>query len=418
MNSILKRALNKISDPQILIYIAFASVFLHYIITSAVIIVLGAYLLFKKDSAQKIFSFSGKGFYIAFTVYSLLVALYHKNYIGAICACAFFLIIAISYYTRSVITEKTFEGCLDICCFAAIPLAVGAVIEKMLIFPTDTSTQLTPLSWFIGSEYRCSLWFFNPNYFCSLLATIIIICAFKVTSHKKGVAIYYICAAFAAGAMYLGGSLFAIVEVFVGLCILLVLKRKHLMLAMFLLAVGISIVMIFFLPNILPRLSESTHTTDLRVIIWDEAMGFIKENPLFGKGFLTFYHEHLADPLNIYKTTHAHNFALESLLSFGVIGSVLILLLVWSYFRKITECKELLRTNCATTLILTLSAAVLIHMTTDMTPIWMQTALLYMLVFGGLGIDEKALKKRILACAQNKGKSDKISENKSSPEKE
>ena len=89
---------------------------------------------------------------------------------------------------------------------------------------------------------------------------------------------------------------------------------------------------------------------------------------------------------------------------------VLILMLLWSYYHKVSECKELLRNNCSATLILTLSATVLIHMTTDMTIIWMQTALLYLLIMGCIGIDEKALDKRILACAQNKGGSDRTEE--------
>ncbi len=302
---------------------------------------------------------------------------------------------------RSVVTEKTFENCLDICCFAGIPLGIGAVVEKMLSFPTRADLQLTPISWFFNFDERCQLWFFNPNYFGALLAAIIIICAFKATAHKRGALLYYVCAAFAALGLYLSGSLFAIVEIFVGLCILLILRKKHLMLAMFLFAVGISFILVFFLPNLLPRISESLHTTDLRVRIWDEAITLIKANPIFGKGFLTFYFESSANP-TLYQTTHAHNFALEGLLSFGIVGCVLILMLLWSYFKTVTLCKELLRDNCATTLILTISAAVLIHMTTDMTIIWMQTALLYMLIFGGVGIDEKTLHKRLVACVAKK----------------
>ena len=50
-------------------------------------------------------------------------------------------------------------------------------------------------------------------------------------------------------------------------------------------------------------------------------------------------------------------------------------------------------------------------MTTDMTILWMQTALLYLLIMGGIGIDEKALDKRILACAQSGGLSDRHENN-------
>lgn len=411
MNPIIKRCFKVLQNPQTLIYVAFVSVFLHYVITAAVLLLLGFYLVLNPKTAKQVFSFKGKGFFIAFSVYALLIALYHRNYFGAAAAAGFFCIIAISYYVRSVVTEKTFENCLDICCFAAIPLTLSAVVEKLINQPTGEEVPTTLFKWLLSPEYRCAGWCFNPNYFCSLLAAIIIICAFKATSHKKRhVVLYYVLAAVAAAGMYLGGSLFALVEVFVGLCVLLVLKKKHIMLAMFLAAVGMSVVIIFFIPDLLPRLSDSEHTTDLRIIIWDQTLGLIKENPLFGKGFLTFYHEYLANN-ELYHTTHAHNFALEGLLSFGIVGCVLALLLLWSYFRKITECKELLRNNTAASLILTISAAVLVHMTTDMTILWMQTALLYLLIMGGIGIDEKALDKRILACAQSGGLSDRHENN-------
>ena len=108
----------------------------------------------------------------------------------------------------------------------------------------------------------------------------------------------------------------------------------------------------------------------------------------------------------MYQTAHTHNFAIESLLSFGIIGSVLLLLLLWSYYSKVAECKELMRNNTATTLILSISAAVLIHSTTDITLLWINTGVLYAIILGAVGIDEKALNKRILACAQKGGASD------------
>jgi O-antigen ligase len=206
--------------------------------------------------------------------------------------------------------------------------------------------------------------------------------------------------------MYLGASLFAFVEIFVGLCVLLILQKKHLMLSIFLMGVVACIIIIYFVPDLFPRLSESNVTTERRIRIWNEAMVFIKENPLFGRGFLSYFQYAGQNP-HIYQTTHAHNFAVEGLLSFGVIGSFILMLFIWAYYRKLSECKELLRNNCATTLILTISAAVLIHMTTDMTLLWVQTGLLYALIMAGVGIDEAALSKRINACAALGGKSDR-----------
>ncbi|MEE0928160.1 MAG: O-antigen ligase family protein [Acutalibacteraceae bacterium] len=382
-------------NPENLIYVAFVSVFLHFVVTAAVILAIGFYLLISKKARPLAFCHPGKGFLLLFVIYTMAVALVFKNFIGLACSVGFFLIVLISYYTRSVVTEKVFERCLDICCYVAIPLSLFAAVEK-----------------FLSHSGGVKLWFFNENYFCSLMAASVLICAYKATSHKGPVLRYYICAVFGAAAMYFGASLFAFVEVFVGLCVLLILQKKHLMLTIFLMGVVACLIIIYFVPDLFPRLSESNVTTERRIRIWNEAMVFIKENPLFGRGFLSYYQYSAQNP-HIYQTTHAHNFAVEGLLSFGIIGSFILLLFLWSYYKKISECKELLRSNCATTLILTISAAVLIHMTTDMTLMWLQTGLLYALIMGGLGIDEKALNKRITACAGLGGKSDRgLTENK------
>ena len=372
------KAKTLLSDEN-LIYLAFISVFLHFAVTAAVIVVLGLYLLISPTTRKLIFVHKGKKVFVIFTVYAIVIALINRNFIGVLCAVAFFLMLVISYYARSTFTENCFENCLDICCYAAIPIGIASVIERML------------------TQKRCMLWFFNENYLCALMAAVIVICAFQATSHKKGVFIYYVCALFAGVGMLMGESLFAFTEVFVGVCVILILKRKHLMLSMFLLAVCFCLVMLYCVPELMPRLSESNISTERRIKIWNEGMELFRLNPLFGRGFLTFWKFAGEDP-NVYHTPHAHNFAIEPLLSFGIIGTILILLLLWSYYSKVTECKELLRTNCATTLILSLSAAIMIHMTTDITVMWVQTGLLTVLIMAGVGIDERALNKRLLAC--------------------
>lgn len=371
--------------PENLILFAFISVFLPFVLTAVCLLGLGLYILISPKTRSLIFVHKGRSMFIVFTLYTVFVALFFKNYLGIGCSVAFFLIIVISYYARSVMTESIFEKGLDICCYMAIPITVLAIVEKIL-----NSAD---------ADYRCKLWFFNENYFCSIMAAVILACAFKATSHKKdSVIIYYICALFAAVSMYLGESLFTFVELFIGIFMLLILMKKHGLLAFFILMFTATLVVLYLVPEIFPRLLETNITSERRVRIWNEAMQFIRENPFFGRGFLS-YHQLTKGVPGLYQTQHAHNFAIEGLISFGLVGSSLLIVFLWSYYQKVSECKALLRNNCATTFILTLSAAVLVHMTTDMTLLWIQTGLLYALVLGGLGADEKALHKRLVACA-------------------
>lgn len=391
---------SKLQNPENLIYIAFISVFLHFVITGIVLLALGILVLADKNLRQQIIRHDDRGLFLTFTVYTVITAIIGGNPLGIACSVAFFFIIVISSFVRSTISVDVFERCLDICCFAAVFLGVASFIEKLL------NAEIP--------DYSCKLWFFNENYFCAVVSAFVLICAYKATSHKGPVLIYYVCAVFGVFAMYLGESMFAFVELFVGLCVLLILKKKHLLLTAFLMAVVVCLIIIYFVPDIFPRLSETNVTTERRIRIWNEAMPFIKENPLFGRGFLSYY-KYAGEHPDMYQTTHAHNFAIEFLLSFGIIGTLLLVLFLWSFYRKVAECKELLRVNCATTLILTISAAVIIHMTTDMTLMWIQTGLLYGLILGSVGIDEKTLNKRINACAGLGGKSDRQENDKINP---
>ena len=379
--------------PQSLIYVAFISVFLHFAITALVILAFGITILVKKEMRQAAFAYKGRLIFSIFTLYTFVVAAIYGNIVGVGCSILFFLVIVISYYSRRILKHKIFENGLDLCCVMSIMVTVCAIIDKLFNLSTPA--------------YRCTLWFFNTNYLSTLMATVIIICGYKVITNKSHQLFYYITAVFCALTMYLCGSMFAFVEIFVGVFILLFLNRKHFMIALMLFVVCFCLVILYCVPDIFPRLSESNITADNRILIWNSSMELIQKSPLFGHGFLSYYF--LTNSVEgFYPTTHAHNFALEPILSFGVIGTILLVIFIWSYLKKVIECKELLRDNKVTILILSISAAIIVHATTDMTMLWIQTGLLYALIFAGIGIDERALDKRILACIKKSEKFNSI----------
>ena len=141
-------------------------------------------------------------------------------------------------------------------------------------------------------------------------------------------------------------------------------------------------------PELFPRILHIGGTTDNRVQIWDLAVNSISESPWFGRGFFGYYQVSLATE-GSYVTTHAHNIFIEPLLSFGIIGSLILFICVFILFEKIVLCKNFLRKGGITYLIFALTAGILIHSIIDMTMLWMQTAMLYCVIFGGIGADER-----------------------------
>lgn len=373
----------KLSCPENLIYIAFASTFLPYLLTGIVMVVLGIYILCTHHNRQLVFSHIGSKLLILFTIYTSLIALIRDNFIGFACSLGFFLVFVISYYTRSEINGDIFQKSLDISCWMSIVVFISAFFEK-LVMSHD-------------KDYRCVGWFFNSNYLCTMMAMMVVVCVYKIIVSPKGKPFYCLTAICCAATMYLGGSIFAIVEVIVGILTLLLLYKKHSVLATFLTIMGIAMLALYIFPELFPRILHSNASTEQRILVWDSSLEFIKINPLLGNGFLSYYHLQGIYG-SLWKTAHTHNFLFEPILSFGIIGSLIFLVFLWSYYQKVSECKSLLRRQKATNLILAISTAVIIHCTVDLTVMWIQTGLFFVLILAGIGVDEKALNRRIKAC--------------------
>ena len=163
------------------------------------------------------------------------------------------------------------------------------------------------------------------------------------------------------------------------------------MLSILLLLAGTACIVLYCVPELLPRIQDSNITTDNRVVIWRTSLQAIAKSPIFGRGFLTYYHIYSDFP-GSYPTTHAHNILLEPILSFGIVGTALMLIPLIYYYRRVILCRNAQNKLNATSLILALSCALVIHGTTDLTFMWIQTGLLYCLIMGGVGIEERMLK--------------------------
>ena len=123
------------------------------------------------------------------------------------------------------------------------------------------------------------------------------------------------------------------------------------------------------------------------MLVWQGAITNIDDCMIFGKGFFT-YRLFTDVP---YPAPHTHNFVLECLISFGIVGSCILSLYFFLYYRVVFLCNQLLRKSSINILILALSAGVLIHLTTDITVLWAQTGLFYAIILAGIGADERKL---------------------------
>ena len=359
----------------------FCSIFLPFFCTALALLVACLYILINKKIVG-CFEKNGGIWVILFSIYTLIISVIYFNFVGFFCAIAFFALILISKFIRKYITMDILEKGLDITCVMALITTFLCLIDYIY-------------NQFILSHkgiYRCTLYFFNSNYLATLFATVIIICGYKLINHKRKPVYYYIVAVFCALGAYLTGSMFVWVEVFIGCSSMLLLTRKHQLLSSLFLLAGTFIIVLYGIPNILPRINESNITTDNRVIIWKTTLEAIGDaTPFFGKGFLTYFHIKGNYP-GSYNTAHSHSIFLEGFLSFGIIGTILIVTYFVYFYKRVIVCRNAQHKHYISSLILAISFAILVHSTTDLTFMWIQTGLFYCLIFAAIGVEEKFLK--------------------------
>lgn len=314
-----------------------------------------------------------------FSLFALIVSVVFLNWIGAACALAFFLIMVIGLHARSCITKGVFESTLNLACFLSVFITIFAIIERLLPHP-NIQTQF----------YRCKTMFFNPNYMATVISIVVIICAYKVITKQGNQFIYYSIAGFNVISLYLCGSLFAWVNIFIGVAALLFLFHRHQLLSIFLLVAATGCIVIYSKPDMLPRLAESQITTENRFNIWSVAIDAFVKSPIIGRGFLTYFNIFSNYP-GSYPTEHAHSIYLDPLLNFGVLGTVLLLVYFVYYYKQLVMCRNLLNNSRISILILALTASTLVHGLIDVTILWVQTGLFLAYIMAGLGIEERML---------------------------
>lgn len=331
------------------------------------LVALSIFIVCNPNTRKLIFVQNTSKFLLLFTAYNLVVCFIYKNWSGIAVGFGFLFAFILASYLRNIMTKRLFEKILTIICVLSI-IATGYALTEKFILPL-----------FIKGFHvdRSSAMFYYPNYFATIVSTVIIICAYKVLTRQGKKWFYYILAFCNVISLYLSESMFGWVEVFLGVAVLLIILKMHRLLAIWLLLATVAIFIIFGLNiSIIPRLHQAELTTEMRINIWKKAIHKIQESPFFGHGFM---------PFLLTKTRHSHSIYLELLLDFGIVGTVfLIWYLVKYYFTLFRVCfiEKKTRINA---LILAVTAAALVHGMVDLTLMWIQTLPLFIVILSGFG---------------------------------
>lgn len=199
-------------------------------------------------------------------------------------------------------------------------------IENYLISILDIDHLPT---WRLGpypeTYHRAYSTFDNPNFYAFILLLVLTVCTNQfqkaLTSRKIEDIVFYFCAFIINGyALILTETRTLLVALLVSIVAIVVLRKRWNQLKFIIMLGCLVMAYLIINPDLLPRLLDIQSHLGIRIGIWENALITFENNPLWGSGLMTY--------ALYFDTTHAHNLYFEMMISFGMVGIILMIIFV------------------------------------------------------------------------------------------
>lgn len=280
--------------------------------------------------------------------FSIVMSLIYRNYYGFVAVPVLLCVIVGRYYTLAVDEKFKIRNLEWISIISVIPF-------------------FTSLIECVSTGGRAGYWFFhNPNYLGSVMMMSAIINLYFFFEKKSKTSFLIFSMNFIS--IIMSGSRSALGAVLIGIISLLYyfLERKYFIGCLIFIVGYIAGVVSGFFPFL--RAESIVRYFWLRVDIIKMAFKiFEKKNILFGHGNFFYY------KFTNFVYPHSHNAIVESLLSYGMIGTGVLMVVFLRYLY------EIIRNDKKNILKISLILGIIFHNFTDFTIFWIQTVLLFIM---------------------------------------
>lgn len=327
-------------------------------------------------------------FLFVFIVYSIVVSVIHQNSYGLMASIAILIFCMFFLFYRNKLTKTLFKDSIRVIVIMT-GLTFIATIAKYGILFLQNDMSLMALAEYSAENREISN-YFNSNYYAMVCEMMIIVTGYLAHKSKKKIhRVLYICLTILAfGALILTGSRSGLATA-VLLLVLMNLKLTKTKIGW--IEVGIALfigINIIGETGLFPRFGTMEHAVGLREKIWREALRIIDQNWLTGVGPLGIYSE--VHSIGSRVVHHSHNIILDGLVNFGVMG----IALIFPFAKRIRDEVHHAKKSPYYTVILFLTAVIIIHGMVDVTIFWHQTAFIYFVFAISMGklypMEEKA----------------------------
>ena len=318
-----------------------------------------------------------------FIAYSTAISLLAQNVMGVVSSVAMFLFAIFFYYYQSQLTPKffrlTIEGILALSVFAA----AFAALEHFQIVKKFDYTFLSPRMQ-VWHQNRAEVAFFNPNYYGIICCFCIMIGFYLISTTKlRWLRIFSMIAIFAnLFGLNFTQNRTAFPAIIFGAIIYLFTTIKNW--RAFWLSIGVFGVGLAFLfsSDLGVRMGTLDSSMEERVSIWNAGMALFKQNPFWGEGPLTYMHSfpRIGAPYH----EHAHSIYIDTILSYGVVGTVLLGIASSTPVRMLIDMSQVPSKRPILGLYLSFLTVVAVHGIFDLALFWIQSSFIFLLVMCSL----------------------------------
>ena len=318
-----------------------------------------------------------------FIAYSTAISLLAQNVMGVVSSVAMFLFAIFFYYYQSQLTPKffrlTIEGILALSVFAA----AFAALEHFQIVKKFDYTFLSPRMQ-VWHQNRAEVAFFNPNYYGIICCFCIMIGFYLIsTTRLRWLRIFSMIAIFAnLFGLNFTQNRTAFPAIIFGAVIYLFTTIKNW--RAFWLSIGVFGVGLAFLfsSDLGVRMGTLDSSMEERVSIWNAGMALFKQNPFWGEGPLTYMHSfpRIGAPYH----EHAHSIYIDTILSYGVVGTVLLGIASTTPVRMLIDMSQVPSKRPILGLYLSFLTVVAVHGIFDLALFWIQSSFVFLLVMCSL----------------------------------
>ena len=318
-----------------------------------------------------------------FIAYSTAISLLAQNVMGVVASVAMFLFAIFFYYYQSQLTPKFFRLTIEGVLASSVLAAVFAALEHFQIVKKFDYTFLSPRMQ-VWHQNRAEVAFFNPNYYGIICCFCIMIGFYLISTTKlRWLRIFSMIAIFAnLFGLNFTQNRTAFPAIIFGAIIYLFTTIKNW--RAFWLSIGVFGVGLAFLfsSDLGVRMGTLDSSMEERVSIWNAGMALFKQNPFWGEGPLTYMHSYprIGAPYH----EHAHSIYIDTILSYGVVGTVLLGIASATPIRMLIDMSQVPSKRPILGLYLSFLTVVAVHGIFDLALFWLQSSFIFLLVMCSL----------------------------------